>query len=84
MGSPAYISRESLPNRATGRATGSRRPGMEGGLGDPRGKWVRPDLNRSRQHPKLVGFLVGGKAASPRTQTKLPHGPAKAVQGNGQ
>src|SRR5439155_728125 len=21
--------------------------------------WVRPDLNRSRQHPKLVGFPVG-------------------------
>src|SRR5712692_10809721 len=27
----------------------------------PDGKWVRPDLNRSRQHPKLVGFLVSGK-----------------------
>ncbi len=31
-------------------------------------KWVRPDLNRSRQHPKLVGFLVSGKT--------VPHGPA--------
>src|SRR2546426_1723686 len=40
----------------------------------PEQEWVRPDLNRSRQHPKLVGFLVGRD--DPRAQTKLPHGPA--------
>src|SRR5438876_3359482 len=40
----------------------------------PRSEWVRPDLNRSRQHPKLVGFLVSRE--DPRAQTKLPHGPA--------
>ena len=39
-------------------------------------KWVRPDLNRSRQHPKLVGFPVGRMTRGPRAQTKLPHGPA--------
>ncbi len=38
--------------------------------------WVRPDLNRSRQHPKLVGFPVGRMTRGPRAQTKLPHGPA--------
>src|SRR2546428_3063855 len=43
---------------------------------EPEVKWVRPDLNRSRQHPKLVGFLVSGKTGGPRAQTKLPHGPA--------
>ncbi len=43
---------------------------------EPDCKWVRPDLNRSRQHPKLVGFLVSGKTGGPRAQTKLPHGPA--------
>src|SRR5207245_11750602 len=40
----------------------------------PEQEWVRPDLNRSRQHPKLVGFLVD--LDDPRAQTKLPHGPA--------
>src|SRR2546426_1038709 len=40
----------------------------------PEQEWVRPDLNRSRQHPKLVGFLVDRD--DPRAQTKLPHGPA--------
>jgi len=39
-------------------------------------EWVRPDLNRSRQHPKLVGFPVGRMTRGPRAQTKLPHGPA--------
>src|SRR2546427_11846322 len=28
--------------------------------------WVRPDLNRSRQHPKLVGFLVGRDDPAPK------------------
>ena len=57
---------------------------------DPAGKyvprtwreWVRPDLNRSRQHPKLVGFLAGGETVGgPRVRTKLPHGPAGALEG---
>src|SRR6266702_1574594 len=43
---------------------------------EPDCQWVRPDLNRSRQHPKLVGFLAGGQTARPRARTKLPHGPA--------
>src|SRR2546430_1917788 len=47
----------------------------------PAGEWVRPDLNRSRQHPKLVGFLVGRMMRGPRAQTKLPHGPAGRLEG---
>ena len=43
--------------------------------------WVRPDLNRSRQHPKLVGFPVGRMTRGPRAQTKLPHGPAGRLEG---
>src|SRR5439155_2898565 len=43
---------------------------------EPEVKWVRPDLNRSRQHPKLVGFPEGRMTRGPRAQTKLPHGPA--------
>src|SRR5207247_7441881 len=42
--------------------------------------WVRPDLNRSRQHPKLVGFPVGRMTRGPRAQTKLPHGPAGRLE----
>src|SRR2546427_9198898 len=49
--------------------------------GPPPGDWVRPDLNRSRQHPKLVGFLVGRMMRGPRAQTKLPHGPAGRLEG---
>src|SRR3989442_7100802 len=36
---------------------------------EPEVKWVRPDLNRSRQHPKLVGFLLSGKTGGPHAQT---------------
>src|SRR5712692_4485102 len=44
---------------------------------EPEKEWVRPDLNRSRQHPKLVGFPVGRKTvtspgpnqATPRTRS---------------
>src|SRR2546422_973863 len=43
---------------------------------EPEVKWVRPDLNRSRQHPKLVGFLLSGNPGGPPAQAKLPHGPA--------
>src|SRR6266566_6798636 len=57
----------------SGALVSSRRPEWHP---PPGGKWVRPDLNRSRQHPKLVGFLVSGKTGGPRAQTKLPHGPA--------
>src|SRR6266571_5442377 len=57
----------------SGALVSSRRPEWHP---PPGGKWVRPDLNRSRQHPKLVGFLVSGKTEGPRAQTKLPHGPA--------
>ncbi len=44
-------------------------------------EWVRPDLNRSRQHPKLVGFPAGGETEDgSRIGTKLPHGPAGALE----
>ena len=40
---------------------------------EPEVQWVRPDLNRSRQHPKLVGFLVSGKTSrSPRSNQATP------------
>src|SRR6266705_2549547 len=58
----------------SGALVSSRRPEWHP---PPGGKWVRPDLNRSRQHPKLVGFLLSGKTGGPRAQTKLPHGPAE-------
>src|SRR5256885_9209316 len=52
-------------------------PAMKEGGGPPPGDWVRPDLNRSRQHPKLVGFPVGRNDArrpSPNQATPRTRG----------
>ena len=38
-------------------------------------QWVRPDLNRSRQHPKLVGFPVGQATRGPEPKPSYPTDP---------